>query len=62
MQGTYIVEIKARKGYNWNGGFYSYIYESNKKRALMEYETLIAEGRIARVKVYLTGKIIKERI
>lgn len=57
MQGTYEILKKAKQGYEYNNGFYTYGYESNRKRAISIAKTL---GN-AKVRKYLTGKIIFEQ-
>lgn len=57
---NYYIEKEAREGYKWNDGFYSYGFESNKKRAIEGANQLAQkEKRKVRVKTW-GGKVIFE--
>lgn len=63
MRGTYIIEVKSRDtgAYLWNDGFFTWGFESNKKRAIRESGELLKGGKVSRVIEHLTGKRIDKK-
>ena len=51
---NYEIEVKSRR----NGNFYTYGFESNKKKAIENAEKLEKKNRIVKITHYLTRKII----